>query len=60
MAVEQAKVECVMEYKITALDAVSVSATRRLLGMLLDHRDCLAGLGVVVAYLIAKVWGIAA
>ena len=48
-----------MEYSHTTLGAVSLHATRRLLGMLLDHSDCLAGLGVVVAYLVAKVWGIA-
>ena len=35
------------------------NATRRLYGTVLDHRDCLAGLGVVVAYLVAKVLGIA-
>lgn len=48
-----------MEYNLTTLGAVPLKATRRLFGILLDHRDCLAGLGIVIAYLVAKVWGIA-
>jgi hypothetical protein len=48
-----------MENNLTMLGAVSLNATRRLFGSLRDHRDCLVGLGVVVAYLVAKVWGIA-
>ena len=46
-----------MENNLTTLSAVSLSATRQLFGMLRDHRDCLAGIGVVVIYLVAKVWG---
>ena len=48
-----------MEYNLNSLGAVSLSTTRRLFGILRDHRDCLAGLGVVVAYLVAKVLGVA-
>jgi hypothetical protein len=49
----------IMEDNLITVGAVSLSATRRLFGILRDHRDCLAGLGLVVAYLVAKVWGIA-
>ncbi|HKQ26611.1 MAG TPA: hypothetical protein VJT81_19350 [Burkholderiales bacterium] len=48
-----------MENNLTMLGAVSLNATRRLFGMVRDHRDCLAGLGIVVAYVVAQVWGIA-
>ena len=48
-----------MEDNLTTVGAVSLNATRRLFGIFRDHRDCIAGLGVVVAYLVAKVWGIA-
>ncbi len=48
-----------MENNLTMLGAVSLNAARRLFGIVRDHRDCFAGLGIVVAYLIAQVWGIA-
>ena len=48
-----------MENNLPMLGVVSLSATRRLLGIVRDHRDCLAGLGIVVAYVVAQVWGIA-
>lgn len=48
-----------MEDDLTYVGSVSLNATRRLLGILRDHRDCLAGLGLVIAYLVAQVWGIA-
>jgi len=48
-----------MENNLTAPGSVSLNAIRQLFGILRDHRDCLAGLGVVVAYFVAKVWGIA-
>ena len=48
-----------MENNLATAGAVSPNATRRLFEILRDHRDCLAGLGVVVVYFVAKVWGIA-
>ena len=48
-----------MENNLVALGEVSLNATRQLLGVARDHRDCVVGIGVVVAYLVANIWGIA-